>query len=117
MGLFKRVARKVRHIGSKVIEQVSIGARKVAKTAKRAQPILATAGKIATMVGSATGQPEIIAVGEGLGEASVIAGTVGKVATTTRSGVEKLRSMDTAQEGVKDLMGAGQEAYGMFGKQ
>ena len=117
MGLFKRVARKVRKIGSKVIEQVSIGARKISKTARRAQPILAKAGQLATVVGAATGQPEIMAFGEGLGEASVIAGTVGKVADTTRSGVEKLRSMDTAKEGIKDLMGAGEEAYGMFGKQ
>ena len=117
MGLFKRVARKVRNVGSKVIEQVSIGARKVAKTAKRAQPLLAKAGEIASVVGMATGQPEIIEFGQGLGKASDIAGKVGKVADTTRSGVEKLRSKDTAREGVEDLMGAGEEAYGMFGKQ
>lgn len=117
MGLFKRIARKVRNVGNKVVEQVSIGARKVAKTAKRAQPILAKAGKIANMVGAVTGQPEIMAFGQGLNEASVVAGTVGKVADTTRGGVEKLRSMDTAKEGMQDLMGAGQEAYGMFGKQ
>lgn len=116
MGLFKRIGRKVRHIGQKVIEQASIGARKIAKTAKRAQPLLSKAGSIATMVGAVTGQPEIMALGQGLGEASIVAGQVGKVASASRAGVEKLRSMDTAKEGVSDLMGAGQEAYGMFGR-
>lgn len=116
MGLFKRIGRKVRKIGQKAIEQASIGARKVAKTAKRAQPILAKAGEIATVAGAITGQPEITALAQGLGEASVVAGGVAKVAEKGRGGIEKLRSMDTAKQGVEEILGAGQEAYGMFGK-
>lgn len=115
MGLFKRIGRKVRKIGQKAIEQVSIGARKISKTAKRAQPILAKAGEIASVAGAITGQPEIVALGEGLGEASMVAGAVGQVADKTRGGVEKLRKKDTTEEGIGDIMQAGQEAYGFFG--
>lgn len=116
MGLFKRIGRKVRKIGQKAIEQASIGARKVAKTAKKVQPYLAKAGEIATTIGAVTGQPEIVALGEGLGEASMVAGAVGQVAEKGRGGIEKLRSMDTAKEGVQDILEAGQEGYGMFGQ-
>lgn len=116
MGLFKRIGRKVRKVGQKAIEQASIGARKISKTAKRAQPILAKAGQIAGVVGTITGQPEIVALGEGLGEASAVAGVVGASADKARGGIEKLRKMDTAKEGVSDIMEAGQTAYGAFGR-
>lgn len=116
MGLFKRIGRKVRKIGQKAIEQASIGARKISKTAKRAQPYLAKAGEIASTVGAFTGQPELVGLGEGLTEASMVAGAVGQVAEKGRGGIEKLRSIDTAKQGVEEILGAGQEAYGMFGQ-
>lgn len=115
MGLFKRIGRTVRKVGQKAVEQASIGARKVAKTAKKIQPYLSKAGEIATMIGAATGQPELVGLGEGLGEASAVAGVVGGAAEQARGGIEKLRKMDTIKEGVSDIMQAGDTAYGAFG--
>jgi len=116
MGLFKRVAHKVRKVGQRALNTVSVGSRRVANTVKKIQPFIAKAGKIANMLGVATGQPEIIALGEGLQGASTVASKVGKIAEATNVGVEKLRKTNTAKEGVGDLLSVGKEAYGMFGK-
>lgn len=116
MGLFKRVASKVRKVGQRALNSASVGSRRVANTVKKIQPFIAKAGKIANLIGVATGQPEIIALGEGLQEASDVASRVGKIAGSTNAGIEKLRKRDTAKEGVGDIFTAGQQAYGMFGK-
>ena len=116
MGLFKRVSAKVRKVGQRGINQVSIGSRKLSNTVKKIQPFIAKAGKIANMIGVATGQPEIIALGEGLTGASAVASKVGKIAGSTHSGVEKLRKRHTAKEGAADIFTAAKEGYGMFGK-
>lgn len=115
MGLFKRISKGVRKVGQKAVEQASIGARKVAKTAKKIKPFLEKGAEIASMVGAVTGQPELVALGEGLGEVGQIAGTVGGAAEKARGGIEKLRKMDTIKEGVSDIMQAGDTAYGAFG--
>jgi methyl-accepting chemotaxis protein len=133
MGLFRRIGRGIRKVGAKALEQISVGARKISKTAKRAQPILAQAGEVATLAGAVTGQPEIAAFGETLGQASALAGAVGGTADLARSGIksatekakgtadlarggiEKVRKLETAEEGINDIMQAGQKAYGFFG--
>lgn len=114
MGLFKRIGKKVRKIGHRAINTISVGARKVSNTAKKIKPYLEKAGEIAEMVGVATGQPEILALGEGLAEGAQVAGVVSQVADKTRSGIEKVRKMDTAKDGVEELLGARDDAYGIF---
>lgn len=115
MGLFRRITSKVRKIGAKAIHGASVGARKVANSSRRVAPLVGKAGKVISMVGAATGQPEIAAVGSSLTAASDRISRVGNMASRAQSGVEKLRKMDTTKEGIEDLVGVGKQAYGEFG--
>jgi hypothetical protein len=49
-----------------------------------------------------------------LTEGAQVAGVVSQVADKTRSGIEKVRKMDTAKDGVEELLGARDDAYGIF---
>jgi len=111
MGLFRRIARKVRHVGQKAVNFASVGARKISHTAARAAPLIKKAGEITEVVGALTGQPEIVEFGQTLNQASSATQRVGKLAGVTHHGIEKLRHTKTATDGVSDLMHVGREIY------
>jgi uncharacterized protein YjbJ (UPF0337 family) len=61
-----------RKIGHRSLKKISLGSRSIQHGAKITGKVLKVAGKI-------TGQPELIAAGEGVQQAGKVAGKVGKV--------------------------------------
>ena len=70
MGFFKKIGHKFKkgkHIGSKIGHGLAIGARKVGKTI---QKVAEKAGPLLQTLGTITGQPEILALGDMAQQAS-----------------------------------------------
>ena len=61
-----------RKIGHRSLKKISLGSRSIQHGAK-------ITGKILKQVGKATGQPELVAAGEGVQQAGKVAGKVNKV--------------------------------------
>lgn len=114
MGLFKRIARKVRNTGSRAIHLASVGARKISNSTKRAAPILAKAGAFISGVGTAVGVPQVAAIGAGLSELGAGAKVVSKIAGSTHSGIEKARRPESRGEGLGELMSVGRDTYDKY---
>lgn len=113
MGFFKRIGRKVRNVGQRAVHLASIGARKVANTAAKLQPLLAKGGAVLGTVGAITGQPELVALGGAAKLASIEANAVSKFAGASHAAIEKGRHRD-GKAGFDDLMKVGQDAKSHF---
>ena len=90
MGLgLKKALHKTRKLGNKVAKKSALGLKKVGKVSKQV-------GKVAVVVGDATGNKELTGIGEGLEQGGQRAKKIGK-------GIEKIRRGDV-EGGVKSFM-------------
>lgn len=66
---------RARHVGHRSLHKISLGSRHIQHGAKITGKVLKVAGKL-------TGQPELVAAGQGVQDAGKVAGKVGQVSRT-----------------------------------
>lgn len=94
--LIKKVGPKVLEVGNKALDFTAAHAGQVAKVGK-------TIGKVVTAIGVATGQPEIVAVGDGITTASVVIEEAGVVARKLQGTRDKVKMHIEIIKKKKDL--------------